>query len=97
MPPARLLVLAFISSVAVLPAVARAEPRARPLARLTDQRGVGAETCMDEAGLRIEVARRSGYDPFTADAAARLTVTITRQGRQLIGTLQFFDEKGLPG
>lgn len=52
---------------------------------------------MDEAGLRIEVARRSGYDPFTTDARARLAVTVNRQGRQLIGTLQFFDEQGAPG
>jgi hypothetical protein len=47
--------------------------------------------------LRIEVARRSGYDPFTADARARLVVTVTRKGRQLIGALQFYDVKGAAG
>jgi hypothetical protein len=94
---ARSLVVAVLASIVLAPALTHAEARPRSLARLTYQRGVGAEACMDEAGLRIEVARRSGYDPFTADAPARLTVTVVRQGRQLIGTLQFFDDKGLPG
>ena len=86
MSRARLL-LALVVPLALAPARARAEPRPRSLARLFYQRGVGAESCMDEAGLRIEVARRSGYDPFTTDARARLAVTVNRQGRQLIGTL----------
>jgi hypothetical protein len=90
-------IVALAIPVALVPAVARSEPPARSVARLSYQRGIGAESCVDEAGLRIEVARRSGYDPFTTDAAASLVVTVTRQGRQLIGTLQFFDEKGLPG
>jgi hypothetical protein len=96
MSRARLL-LALVVPLVVTPALARAEPRPRSLARLTYQRGAGAEACMDEAGLRIEVARRSGYDPFTTDARARLVVTVNRQGRQIIGTLQFFDEAGAPG
>ena len=95
MPRARLLLL--VLSLAFVPVLARAEPHPPMMARLEYQRGVGAESCMDEAGLRIEVARRSGYDPFTPQARARLAVTVTRQGGQLLGTMQFFDDAGAPG
>jgi hypothetical protein len=47
--------------------------------------------------LRLEVARRSGYDPFTDDARARVVVTVARQGGQLIGAIQFYDDAGTPG
>jgi hypothetical protein len=47
--------------------------------------------------LRLEVARRSGYDPFTPDAPARLIATVTRQGSEIIGALQFYDDAGTPG
>ena len=83
--------------VALAPALAWAAPPPSVTARLEYQRGPGAEACAGEASLRIEVARRSGYDPFTADARARLVVTITRKGRQLVGALQFYDVKGAPG
>lgn len=95
MPRARLLLL--VLSLAFVPVLARAEPRPPMMAQLEYQRGVGAESCMDESGLRIEVARRSGYDPFTPQARARLAVTVTRQGGQFLGTMQFFDDAGAPG
>ena len=87
--------LAIVLPVALAPALAWAAPPPSVTARLEYQRGPGAEACAGEASLRIEVARRSGYDPFTADA--RLVVTVTRKGRQLIGALQFYDDKGAPG
>ena len=89
--------LAIVLPVALAPALAWAAPPPSVTARLEYQRGPGAEACAGEASLRIEVARRSGYDPFTADARARLVVTITRKGRQLTGALQFYDVKGAPG
>ncbi|MEP7122992.1 MAG: hypothetical protein ABJE95_18840 [Byssovorax sp.] len=61
------------------------------------QRGPGAEACADESGLRLEVARRSGYDPFTAEARARVVVTVERHGGQIVGAIQFYDDAGAPG
>jgi hypothetical protein len=89
--------LAILLPVALAPASAWAALPPSVTARLEYQRGPGAEACAGEASLRIEVARRSGYDPFTADARARLVVTVTRKGRQLIGALQFYDVKGAAG
>jgi hypothetical protein len=96
MHPARALLLLTLP-LAVVPARAQAAPLARTTARLEYTRGIGAESCLGEGGLRIEVARRSGYDPFTPDARARLVVTITKQRYQIVGTLQFFDETGAAG
>ncbi len=66
-------------------------------ARLEYKRGPGTEACPDERGLRLEVARRAGLDPFAPDARARLVATVTRKGPQLIGALQFYDDAGAPG
>jgi hypothetical protein len=66
-------------------------------ARLSYQRGPGTEACPDEAGLRSEVARRAGYDPFTADAPSRLVVLVTRKGPHILGSIQFYDDNGAPG
>jgi hypothetical protein len=71
------------------PSLARAEPHPRASARLDYTRGPGAESCPAESGLRLEVARRLGYDPFTPDARAHLAVTITDQGDKLTGSAQF--------
>ncbi len=59
MPPPRALLLLTLS-LAVVPARAQAAPSGRTTARLEYTRKPGAESCLDESGLRIEVARRSG-------------------------------------
>jgi hypothetical protein len=84
---ARFLPLALLPVMA--PALARAEPHPRASARLDYTRGPGAESCPAESGLRLEVARRLGYDPFTPEARARLVVTITDQNHKLTGSAQF--------
>ena len=89
--------LALVLPLALAPAAAWAAPPPKTMARLTYQRGPGAEACEKEDGLRFEVERRAGYNPFTLDAPARLVVNITRKGRQLIGTIQFYDDTGAPG
>jgi hypothetical protein len=89
--------LLLVIPLALAPALASAAGPPHMTARLAYQRGPGAEGCPDEAGLRLEVARRSGYDPFTPDAPARLIATVTRQGSEIIGALQFYDDAGTPG
>jgi hypothetical protein len=77
--------------------VALAAPPPHMTARLEYHRGPGTEACEDESGVRHEVARRSGYDPFTADARARVVVKLTRRGGQILGAIQFYDDAGAPG
>jgi hypothetical protein len=89
--------LLLVIPLALAPALASAAPPPHTTARLSYQRGPGTEACPDEAGLRIEVARRSGYDPFTPDARARLVATVMRQGSEIVGALQFYDDAGAPG
>jgi hypothetical protein len=89
--------LAIVLLVALAPTLAWAAPPHPITARLEFKRGPGTEACPDEAGLRSEVARRSGHDPFTADAPARLVVLVTRKGPHILGSIQFYDDKGAPG
>ena len=89
--------LAIVVPLALAPALAWAAPPHPITARLELKRGPGTEACPDELGLRREVARRSGHDPFTADAPARLVVHVTRRGSHILGALQFYDDKGASG
>jgi hypothetical protein len=89
--------LLLVIPLALAPALASAAPPPHMTARLSYQRGPGTEACPDEAGLRSEVARRAGYDPFTADAPSRLVVLVTRKGPHILGSIQFYDDKGAPG
>jgi hypothetical protein len=45
---------------------------------LSYARGVGAESCPDDAAFRSGVARRLGYDPFRSEARSRVEVTLAR-------------------
>lgn len=71
--------------------------------RLDYQRAPGADTCPDEAAFRATVAAqtRDGADPFAANAARVLRVTLapaspaSRAG-SFRGTLEMFDAAGRP-
>jgi hypothetical protein len=89
--------LLLVLALTLAPALAWGAPPPHMTARLEYQRGPGTEACADESGLRLEVARRSGYDPFTVDARARVVVTVVRQGGQIVGAIQFYDAAGAPG
>lgn len=60
-------------------------------ARLTYERGRGADHCPDEQALRSAVATRLGYDPFQPDAHQTVSVVIRRSDQGLRGDLALRD------
>jgi hypothetical protein len=54
-----------------------------------------APGCPDEQGFRdVVAAQMKGVDPFTADGARRMTVTLTRRAREYQGVIALFDAAG---
>jgi hypothetical protein len=60
---------------------------ARETANLVYERGVGADTCPDEAALRVSVATRLGYDPFVAGSAREVRASIRRRRAEFVATV----------
>jgi hypothetical protein len=60
-------------------------------ARLTYERGRGADHCPDEQALRSAVSTRLGYDPFRPDAQQTVSVVIRRSDQALRGDLALRD------
>lgn len=63
-------------------------------ARLVYRRAAGAERCADETALRQAVARRVGYDPFTAQAPVTIMVDMIAKGPHLYGHVVVLDTRG---
>jgi hypothetical protein len=97
MPSIRGTVLAFATLAAAL---ASASPSAlaqvpSAAARLSYMRGPGAEDCPDEQALRDAVAALlGGRDPFAAEGAKRMDVTIVRPSRDFAGRFALYGEDG---
>ena len=53
--------------------------------------------CPDEQGFRdVVAAQMKSVDPFTADGARQMTVTLTRRAREYQGTIALLDAAGKP-
>ncbi len=87
-----LLALSFV-------AVARATGRADPLNAVTFgyTRGRGTEGCPPQAVLQSAVIGKLGYDPFRAENARRLEVSVVVDGGMLKATLRLVDAGGADG
>jgi hypothetical protein len=92
---AALLALLVAALLALAPGAAHAEdPPPQVALRLTYVLGPGAKNCPPEQALHDEVARRMGYDPFTAEALEHVVATLNREGHLFSGTLELFDSSG---
>jgi hypothetical protein len=92
---AALLALLAAALLALAPGAAHADdPPPQVALRLTYILGPGAENCPPEQVLHDEVARRMGYDPFTADAPDRIVANLNRSGPLFSGTLELIDSSG---
>ncbi|MGZ6064231.1 MAG: hypothetical protein ACXWVM_17645, partial [Polyangiales bacterium] len=67
-----------------------------PPTKLVYERGPGAESCPDEAAMRVEVAARLGRDPFVDQGARTVVVKIKREAGTFRGTIELLDAKGAP-
>jgi hypothetical protein len=83
--PALTASVALLAAGLSLPAPSAGEP---PQVRLSYTRGVGTETCPDEAVLRAAVIARLGRDPFVQDARATVSVQLTALGQRIKATIQ---------
>jgi hypothetical protein len=83
-------VLAFL--VVVVPRVGRAAGSAH--ARLLYQDMSSTAGCMDEQGLRHEIAARAGYDPILATASDAIVVTVTRTADRVLARVELLDHNG---
>jgi hypothetical protein len=68
--------------------------RAVPAAELTFSRGLGAESCPDEAELKRQVSARLGEDPFCAAPTQRFRAEVVLAGEKLVGHVALLDETG---
>jgi hypothetical protein len=68
---------------------------ATPSARLTYQRGPGAESCPDESVLRRAVEQRLGYDPFFPWANRTIVARISTGTRVLEANIDLLDSGGI--
>src|SRR6185503_3632425 len=76
-------------------ASARAEDPPPPRAvRLEYTRGPGAERCPTPKTMQDAVVLNMSFDPFAAEAPARLVVTIVRKGPMFQGTAEIRDADG---
>jgi hypothetical protein len=64
-------------------------------ARLFYGRSSDADGCADEAELRRAIAARVGYDPIFAIAPNSVSVSITRQGEQIVADVKIADRAGI--
>lgn len=76
--------------------LARGPAVAAPAAGLSYARGMGAESCPDEAALRAAVVARLGEDPFGSAPAQSFRVEVVVAGEKLVGHVAFVDEAGTP-
>jgi hypothetical protein len=67
---------------------------AAPTARLSYVRGPGAESCVDEAGLRSAVAARLGYDPFRPFADVTVSLVVERARGHFEAHMRLADKEG---
>jgi hypothetical protein len=72
----RLFILAIVASSVAAPAPSLAAARVTS-ARLTVERGKGAELCPAPQAVREAVVRRLGLDPFTDDGVTDIDVTVS--------------------
>ena len=86
-----LVVGAVLASGLLLPRGASAD---RPSTRFLYERGPGAESCPDEAGIRSAVAARLGFDPFRPSEATRIEASVRAEGTDLVGVVRAFDSHG---
>lgn len=88
-----LLIFAMMFAGLVVASSARAQAVPRTL-RLEVVRAVGADACPDADAFRDAVDVAGGFDPFRADAKARLVVTILSSTTISRGRWQLVDEAG---
>jgi len=87
--------LPAILSVTLLTLVTSAgSARADQTARLVYARGVGADTCPDEASLRAAVSARLGYEPFRAVAPLTIIASVSHVGGVFHGDVRLLGDKG---
>ena len=79
---------------AVVIAGATSAEALRPAARLDYLNLSGAQSCPDEPTLRQLVAAQMGYDPFTADAATTISVSIEETPDKLLATVRAHFQNG---
>lgn len=72
-----------------------ARASAEPAARLVYLRGVGTETCADEAELRQNVHARLGYDPFSSYATSTLIAEVRADGAGFAADLKMVDGENI--
>lgn len=85
MRPARTICFGIAATTTIVGAAwAEGDP---PVARLTFERGAGAEACPDQAALESAVAARLGYVPFRPDAVRAISVRFARSGRGIAATV----------
>ena len=68
---------------------------AAPAFRLVYVREAGTESCPEEVELRMSVAARLGYDPFSPSAGAAVIARVGRTGERLTGSVEIADETGI--
>ncbi len=73
--------------IAVLAAAGAGAFPAR-VARLSYERGEGADGCPDAASLKQGIAARLGYNPFVDEAELKVSAVVSRAGTQLRGILR---------
>ena len=73
-----------------------ASAAAHPSTQLRYNRGVGAESCPDDEGMRSLLVARLGYDPVTAEADERIVASIVRDEShaRLRGRVEVHDAAG---
>ncbi|MEZ4407525.1 MAG: hypothetical protein R3A52_13770 [Polyangiales bacterium] len=79
-------------SLALLPAVARADPPTT--VRFSWVRGDGADACPDERRVRDDVERRLGRDPFSDDATRSIEALVERVDEHWRATIRVRDASG---
>jgi hypothetical protein len=72
-------------------------PPPPPQVRLEFHREPAAQSCPDEEQLRLRVAERLGYDPFTSAAEVRLVVRMERAPRQWRARIERLSPEGALG
>jgi hypothetical protein len=65
-----------------------------PAAELVFTRGLGAESCPDEAELKRQVSARLGEDPFRAEPTQHFVAEVVVAGNRLVGHVALLDETG---
>jgi hypothetical protein len=80
----------FIAATLVAP-----DARATPQLRLVYIREQGTESCPEEMNLRMSVASRLGYDPFSPTASGAIVARLSRREEALSGSVEIIDEQGI--